>query len=124
MAGLTQEQLEALCREWQGILRLQDWRVFLRKTRARDMSNPDHQGECEWVLSRKEAYISLLDPVDYPPDAIEPQDEELTLVHELMHLHFAPFWTDKGEDDPERIAMEQAIELTAQALVRLKRNGE
>lgn len=123
MTNLTQEQLHQLCLEWQEVLRLQDWRVFLRVSRARELSGTDRQGECDWIQNRKEGYISLLDPVDYPPDACVPYDQELVLVHELLHLHFASFWPDKGYDDPECIAMEQAIEFTAQALVALKRKA-
>jgi hypothetical protein len=40
---------------------------------------------------------------------------EKTLVHELLHLHFAPFAAPDGT--PEDTAQEQAIDLIAKALV-------
>jgi hypothetical protein len=111
-----------LCREWQGVLRLMDWAVRARVVRASDMSE-GHEGSCWYTQAKKQASIKLMDPVDWPPDAVFEQDMEWTLVHELLHLHFAPFMSDKGPDDPEHIAMEQAIDLIASGYVRLKREG-
>lgn len=123
MQGLSQEQLEALCREWQGVLRLQDWDVKVKLARQREFSNPSAMGECRWTLPNKQALILLVDPVDYPDDTEWPYDMEQVLVHELLHLHAAAF--DAFEDDsPQDVALEQMIECLACGLVRLKRNGE
>lgn len=88
---LTQERLESLLIEWQKVLRLQDWDFYVRIKRLRDMEG-EHQGEFHPTLTKKEALIRLLDPVDYPPDVVYPYDAELTLVHEMVHAHFSPFW--------------------------------
>jgi len=118
---LTEDELRMKCYEWQAILRLQDWDVIISIDRARDMI-PDVLGQCEWTLPTKQARIRILDPVDHPPDLKWPQDMEQTLVHELLHLHFAPF--NKFEADSlEYVTMEQAIDLIAGALVRLKRGA-
>lgn len=119
---MTQEQLEALCREWQKTLRLQDWDVKVRIVRQRDMDNHNAQGEVDWTLPKKSAAISILDPTDYPPNSWWGQDIERTLVHELLHLHFAPFVEE--EDGLKRVAEEQAIDCLAIALVALKRRGQ
>lgn len=119
MSEWTQERLDGLLAEWQKVLRLQDWDFFPVFRRMRDMEG-DNQGEFHPVLVKKEALIRLLDPVDYPSDAVYPYDLELTLVHELVHAHFSPFW-DTAES--KRVEMEQAIESIAKALVSLKRNG-
>lgn len=113
---LTQRNAKQLCREWQKVMRLQDWdvKVFIR--RASFFSSENVQGECRWVLPSKEATIFLLDPIDYPTDTSWEQDHEQTLVHELAHLHFAPFW-----DNDDSVTMEQAIDAMAKALVSLKR---
>ncbi|MEW6726892.1 MAG: hypothetical protein AB1327_08035 [Bacillota bacterium] len=112
------DQLAEKCAEWQRILRLQDWDVITKIVRSDDMHS-DGQGECTWVIERKEAIIKLLDPVDYSPRSPFEQDHERTLVHELLHLHFAPFTAKDGT--LEDIAQEQAIQCFAKAFVELKR---
>lgn len=116
---LTQEQLEERLIWWQKVLRLQDWCVKVRLARERDFCHPA-QGESEWVLQTKVAIIRVLDSADYSPYCILPQDMEKTLVHELLHLHFAPFNTEKGT--AEDVAQEQAIDCIATGLVALCRN--
>lgn len=64
-------------------------------------------GECEWQLKTKIATIRILDPIDYPENLIIEQDMEKTLVHELLHLHFAPLYADtddKSIDDAHRVS--------------------
>jgi hypothetical protein len=116
---LTQEQLEERLAFWQKVLRLQDWRVRVRLVRQRDLRDPGNQGESEWVLENRAAVIRVLEPFDYPSDSVWPQDMERTLVHELLHLHFAPF--DAEPDTAESIAQEQAIDCIATGLVALHR---
>lgn len=118
----TQEQLEDLCREWQERLRLQDWRVRIAISRQWEFENHEREGECDWQLDKKRAVIRILDPVDYPPNLVVPQDQEKTLVHELLHLHGAPLGLP--QDTAREIALENFIEFTAQALVELKRQGK
>lgn len=117
---MTEEELSALCREWQGILRLQDWDVKVRVVRQSSFMVPDAQGECRWVVTKKSALIQLLDPIDYPTDIEWPYDMERTLVHELMHLHSAAFDTFEN-GSMESAALEQMIECVADGLVRLSR---
>jgi len=101
---------------------LNDWDIKIFIARERDMFNPGTQGGCRWELKNKMAIIKILDPVDYDPDIPWEQDMEKTLVHELLHLHFAPF--DKYEADcMEGIVMEQAIDAIAKALVETKREN-
>lgn len=104
---------------WQKLLRLQDWDVIPKIVRREKMTLGG-QGECQWGLERKEATIRLIGPIDYPDDCSREQDQELTLVHELLHLHFAPFSADGGSKE---VAQEQVIQCIAQALVSLERKG-
>lgn len=106
-------QLKQKCAEWQKILRLQDWIVDVKICRERDMKLNDCYAECELNLKKKMAHIRILDPIDFPPD--DEQDMELSLVHELLHLHFSPLSVD-GKDIEE----EQAIEAISQGLLRVK----
>ena len=116
-----QAELDARLAHWQGVLRLRDWDVKIRMKRARDMTGASIvQGHCSWVLPIKTALITLLDPIDYPTDTEWGQDTEKTIVHELLHLQFAPF-DDFPAGSPHDIAVEQAIELIAAALIGLDR---
>lgn len=112
------EELQEKLVEWQKRLRLQDWIIKARITRNKDIKAKS-QGQCHWTIQTKLATILILDPVDYPEDTMHPQDMEQTLVHELLHLHFAPF--DDEVDTPKEIAIEQATDCIAYGLVQLHR---
>jgi hypothetical protein len=121
---LTLDELKELCAQWQEILRLQDWQVAVSISRARDFEGENACGECRWVLSRKEALIRILDPLDYSPNNVFPQDMERTLVHELLHLHFAEI-SEKAEAAGVNIdtSLEQALHGIDGALANLRRGG-
>lgn len=117
---LNQENLDELLAEWQKTLRLQDWGIQVLLGRIFDMVDENTTGQCTWRLSNKTALIRILDPSDYNPSFLRPCDVEKTLVHELLHLHFAPFCPLGSETDLH----EQAIEAIATGLVKAKRGGE
>jgi hypothetical protein len=118
---LTQEQAEALCLEWQETLRLQHWDIKLKIARGNGLDLPEGlQGRCEWVLKKRSAFIRLINPMDWDKTILWPQDMERTLVHELLHLHFAPF-DEFPQDSANHVAAEQAIDALSLALVNLKR---
>jgi len=110
----TPEELERLGRKWQEILRLQDWDVEFSFARQSDIDDAD--ARCFPHLSRKEAKIKILDPLDFHGERLEgagsPQNIEMLVVHELIHLHFEPFWKEKHETE-----MEQAIHSLAKAFL-------
>lgn len=116
MERATQEQLLAKCREWQAILKLQDWDIKLRLARYYDEPN---LGSCSWTLPKKMATIRIQEYNDYDPANKWERDQEITLVHELLHLHFAPFDADDGNH--LGLAQEQAIHAISVALVNLAR---
>lgn len=117
----TEDELHHLCRFWLKQLGLDNWHVALRITRANEFKTPGNQAEIEWVLPHAYATASILDHIDYP-DGPFGQDHEVSLVHELLHLHTAPFDETK-EGSLEEKAMERMIEMTARALVDLRRRG-
>ena len=122
------EVMRSLCREWQERLGLLHWHINLRIERHFNM--PDNiWGNCSWTLSTLKATIKILHPEDYDPDleGLDERDMEQILVHEILHLHFAPFdETPKDSDgnfaSSRGIMQEQAIEQISQALVNLKRS--
>lgn len=112
------EQAKILLAEWQAVMRLQDWFIELRIVRGAEI--PDAQGRCSWVKERRSAIIQLMDPIDWPTETIEPQDMEVTLVHELLHLSCVPF-DDFENGTPKEIGLEQHINAISHAMVSAKR---
>ena len=97
----NQEQLNERLAYWQEKLRLRDWMVEISIVRERDMHNDEANAEIYRNTANKTAYINIADPIDF--DDRRPEDMEWLLVHELLHLHFAPWNNDE-------IAVEQRID--------------
>ncbi len=112
---LSQENLESLLAEWQKILRLQDWQIKVSFARGHEIEG--HQGRITIYLNFKQALIKLRNPIDWTDEDF-PDDTEVDLVHELIHLHINTFDTTKP-GTLERVALEQVDELLARALVGL-----
>jgi hypothetical protein len=117
----SQARLESWLREWQKALRLQDWRLEIQAKREKDMECEACHGLCSYSPALKSGTITVRDSIDFQDGAGSPEDVEATIVHELLHLHFSPFYVNKGLVNTFQ---EQAIEVIAQSLVGLKRRGE
>lgn len=123
---IDQPQLERWLKKWQAVLRLQDWHIAVEIKRDRDMDGA--LGRTNYRRKTKEGVIRILSPLDANPNTLYPTDHdyELTLVHELLHFHFAPFYVpapdDPDETDAVHVAQELAIDLIAGALVKLDRS--
>ena len=104
---------------WQKQLRLSDWAVEVLIVRRHALAC-GRVAECVYHLESKSAIIRLLDASDHDPASLwAERDQEVGLVHELLHLHVAPF-------DPQPKTLEQKfsevmIESVAQALVLINR---
>jgi len=120
---VTEQEAQVFCEAWQDILSLRDWHIKVTIKRERDMPLQNKSGSINWVLERKEALMTLVDPIDYPSDCMTPYDMEETIVHELLHLHIAPFDNTK-DDSLEAIALEQCIHALEKAFIRIKRAPE
>jgi len=117
----TIADITTACKEWQSILLLTDWEVvciFVEKDSIPGMA------QIEYVRAKKQALLKLLREGDYINENF-PHDQEKSLVHELLHLHFA--WTDaftsKPKDSELYLQMEVAIDSVARALVRTKQKN-
>src|SRR5690606_21888239 len=88
----------------------------------KELKSREVAGECEWNLHKKMASVRILDPIDYPDDLMTDHDMEWTLVHELLHLHFAPIGRDSDEN--QEILIEQAIDSIAWVIVNLTRQNK
>ena len=115
----TSEELQALCREWQQILRLQDWDIEIIYVKPCEL-DPHTGGQVIRCDGKKAARIKVLDPECYDPCLIVKQDVEYTVVHELVHVHFAIFDGLKGAEDT---LYEQGIHRLASSLLALKRKS-
>ncbi|MBY9081004.1 hypothetical protein KIH86_07615 [Paenibacillus sp. HN-1] len=117
----SEEQLREKCAEWQKILRLQDWVVVTGITRERDMNLKNCNANISINLDHRSANIQLIDPVDYDPDELFPQDMEKHLVHELLHIHLFPM--TKSYEGIMAMFEEQAINMIADSIITLYRRG-
>ena len=113
---MTERALRERCRYWQTLLRLQDWDVSVHLV---DELQGSSLGRCWWLDEKEIATIRILRPERCDPGRTPTQDVEVTLVHELLHLHFSAFTAENNT--PQSIAQEVAINRCAQALVRLHR---
>jgi hypothetical protein len=114
---VTQEQVDRWLNTWRTRLRLDDWKIEAKIVRAHDLK-PDTLGHIKWDSDKKTALITLLHPADYdlPAPRIE-EDMEMTVLHELIHLHLSVLPRDKGS----RQAEEQVVNRIAGALMSLDR---
>lgn len=121
--AITQRQLTAMMKRWQKKLRLMDWRIKVRFVSPQEMVGKEVEygqdtescvGFCEPLPESKIATISMLKPEEIG-EVHEQADVsiEATLVHEMLHCHFAPFSTSET-----KLAVEQAIEAITEALLK------
>lgn len=122
--AINQRKITELSKKWQRRLRLLDWKVTTKLVRKDKF---DKVGEvfgynagtslafCDKFLEGKEAKIWILHPDDAQEiETPERLDIENTVVHELLHLHFAPFANGEKENS---LLHEQAIEAITEALL-------
>ena len=119
--------LQAQCTYWQGILGLTNWHVHVYPVPANHPKLGDCLASCEMFEQRQDAIIRVVRPADLPSVAHnfldgEEADYDLTLVHELLHLHFNTFAVPDG--DPKGVAQEQAINAISRGLVKLYREDQ
>jgi len=113
---VTDEQVHDWLHIWQKRLRLEDWKVDVKIVRIWELEQGT-LGHIDWSIPHKTATIKVLNPADYelPKDKI-PADMELSIVHELVHLHLSVLPLNKSS----RNAEEQVVSMIADALVSLE----
>jgi hypothetical protein len=116
----NQEELDATCDKWQEILRLRDWTVTAKIVPGADL--PHAEAQCHVSLPRKSVFIEVAR--ERASWAQGEQDDEASLVHELLHCHFEPFspQVEDGETTLERDLWEQCIDQLSIAFVNLERD--
>lgn len=110
---MTLKQLQTRGYYWQSRLRLMDWDISFHFAGAMELNGA--VGNCRRDDRNKSAIINICIESENTDKYTYNNNIEVTLVHELLHIHFSPLFkhsVDKFED----AAQEAAIELTAQAL--------
>src|SRR6267378_2931994 len=115
---VTDEQVHDWLKVWQKRLRLEDWKIEVKVVRIWDLEQGT-LGHIDWSVPHKTATIKVLNPSDYelPRDRV-PADMELSIVHELVHLHLSALPLNKSS----RNAEEQVVTMIAKALLDLERH--
>ena len=107
---------------WQKRLNLEQWNISVVTSRTAELK-PKTLGNIHWDFEKKTATLRVLDPADYRlPFKDMLQDMEFTVVHELIHLNFAPVVSDFQRSDANRREEEHAVNHMADALLKLDRN--
>ena len=102
---------------WQKRLRLQDWKITIKMAHRSDLK-PKTLGNVHWDTNAKTATIRVMHPEDYDMPFNEILDDlEVTVVHELVHLHLASL----PRSESTKGAEEQAVNLLSDALITLER---
>ena len=113
---------EALLKEWQHRLGLDEWRIKLNPAcHPSEMSLEDSAGCTEWSECNKTARIDIMGEQFYGERIIK-FDWERILIHELLHLKTS-LVSDEVPDLQARY-MHQMIDDLARAFVDAKRCGE
>src|SRR2546426_5444103 len=117
-AVVSEEQVHDWLHLWQKRLHLEDWKVDVKIVRIWDLEQGT-LGHIDWSVPHRTATIKVLNPSDYelPKDKI-PADVELSIVHELVHLHLSVLPLNRST----RNAEEQVVSMLADALVDLEHN--
>ena len=119
-AVVSNEQVHDWLHLWQKRLHLEDWKVEVKIVRIWDLEQGT-LGHIDWSAAHKTAVIKVLNPADYelPKDKV-PADMELSIVHELVHLHLSALPLNKSS----RNAEEQVVSMIANALLDLERHEQ
>jgi hypothetical protein len=125
---LTQVEIDALLQfktnrlfaKWIWRLRLRDWNIRWRVVRKGELP-VDRSGACDSSAMKRTANIRILHPEDADSAWLDPYDLELTIVHELIHLHLASWALLFDEGDQANLFLEQAVHALSSTFVAADR---
>jgi hypothetical protein len=116
----TDRDLQQLVSKWQKRLRLMDWDINAKFDDDGILADMDAWGACDPQGFLRTATMLFR----RPEDAVRRQtqfDLETIVVHEILHVFFAPF---KNDNHAELTAEEQMVHTVAILLVSLERQGK
>jgi len=117
-------EAQTACARWQRILNLRDWNVKVEIVKGENISDSRAIGGLNHFDHHRAAWIRLPRPEDVEPGIFgDDDDQEVTLVHELLHI----FPCLRSSDDPSlsqrNLEIEQLIETVSRSMVALDRHG-
>ena len=115
LLSLTDADVQAICRIWQARLRLQDWDIHCQLVRGFRLT--EAVAEVESLETKRVAWVRVMNPLDFQPDSLLPQDVERSIVHELLHLVLSPLAPEEAT-----LAEEQIVNALSATLVSLWRS--
>jgi hypothetical protein len=102
---------------WQKRLALESWNVSVLAVHPSDL-RPGTLGNIRWDKEKKTAVIRVLDAADYRmPFRATLNDQEFTVVHELIHLELVSLPRSEASRSDE----EYAVNNLADALLKFER---
>ena len=120
---LDEAEAQRVCERWKKILRLQDWTVKVEITKATDISDVSALGGINFYDHDSAVWIRILRPEDVEQGVFgDDDDQECTLVHELLHI-FEPL---RGINEPEKhikIGIERCVNRLSRTLLALDRQA-
>jgi hypothetical protein len=104
---------------WQERLSLDDWKISIELVRRQKL-DPDTLGNVHWDTDNRQGSIGVLSTRDYPamPFRDMLDDMELTVVHELVHIHLASL----PRSEASRGREERAADQLSRALLKLAKS--
>jgi hypothetical protein len=109
---------------WQPKLGIYDWAIQMAVMQQINIHNQGVAAS-HWLLSRRQAWIDLSRSDSRNLDSMK-DDQEMSLVHELLHIVFAA-WHDSSEHLARgvqyNVCCEQPIDQLAETLVLTRRSS-
>ena len=117
---MTEEKAQMLFEKWVNILDLGSWNIhFEWSVKEKDMPEEDTTGYTQYLHTKKQAIITMLDPADFEIDnEYFNYDYEQTLVHELLHLKFSDI--EDSENELQNKLLHQLIDSLAKSFIKVK----
>lgn len=114
--------LETIMNEWKTILFLNQWEIIIKYGSDKELGCTETQtvrSSNVYHLVSLESIIRILNPEEYHTEKmIRSQLIEESIIHELLHLWFAPFMCQEGS--LKYIFQEQAICILSRAFLDIK----
>ena len=88
---LSLEEAEEYCEAFQVLLHLQDWSIKIKFVPQGQMVDKDAMAMISYNHCVKEAIIELATPGTYNNEFRPEHNMLISLMHELLHLHFCEF---------------------------------
>ena len=113
----TEEQLNVLCKAYQKVFYLQDWNIIVKLVHQETIKGTT--GRCCYSPGFKCAVIEIPSEDTYIAHSeLLIQDMQLSIIHELMHLHFA-ILDEHCPEGADTQLYEQGINMISRAFVDL-----